>query len=90
MITNEELTQIKERAEKYETDMFATLSNEYRIAKVDVPRLVAEVERLRKALETVLVKGCSTQTQHGGPSYDDVADMTEYINEVLDEVKANE
>lgn len=46
----EELAVIKERASKYEMDMTATLSNEYRITKVDVPELVAEVERLQAKL----------------------------------------
>ena len=37
-------------------DMSATLSNEYRITKVDVPKLVAEVERLRRKLAYVCGK----------------------------------
>jgi len=66
VITNEQLTQIKERAEKYaygvryhdSADIFAGKSCE------DIPQLVAEIERLRKALSNI-EKTTESNAYHG-------------------------
>lgn len=87
----EEIAAIKERAEKYKMDMDATLSNEYRIIKVDVPELLAEVERLRSVLQKFATSGTRHDTNPtiGGiiKSADDVTGWYRYMESMDNSVR---